>query len=320
VFRTQFVVNTHIASDWDEHMRIFLTGASGYIGGAIARAAVAAGHDVRALVRTDGTADRVRELGATPLAGDLHDTARLEQAARDADAVIHAAYTQDADGASTDTAAAEAFVRGVRGSDRPFIYTSGIWVLGPSGDGWLDEDTPRNPLPLVAWRGPLEERLRAAAANGARTIIVRPAIAYGYAGGIPAMLVRDAAERGTVRVVGDGRQRWPVVHVDDLAALYLLALSAPASGVYNAASGASFAMRDLALAAGVAAGRPPVVATWPLDDARAALGPFADALALDQRVSTQRTHRELGWQPTAPSLLEELLHGSYAATRERTAA
>jgi nucleoside-diphosphate-sugar epimerase len=310
-------------------MRVLVTGATGYIGRAVARAARDAGHVVLALTPHTGADGHVRDpgeggTGMIPVAGDLRDPASLERAARDADAVIHVAHTQADDAPAVDTAAADAFVRALRGSDLPFVYTSGVWVLGasgpPGGSATLDEDAPRVPSPIVAWRGPLEERLVAAARDGragTRTVIVRPGIAYGHAGGIPAMLVREAAETGHVRVVGDGRQEWSVVHVDDLAALYVRALEAPAGAVYNAVSG-TCVVRDLALAACVAAGRKPFVVSWPLEEARTTLGSFADALELHQRVTSRRAERELGWRPSGRSLLEELLVGSYASASTGT--
>lgn len=291
-------------------MRILVTGATGFIGGGIARAARAAGHSVLALTR-GGEEERIQELDGIPVRGDLRDPTSLAQASRDVDAVIHAANTQAADAAAVDRAAAEAFVRALRGSDRPFIYTSGVWVLGATGEVPIDEDAPRNPTPIVAWRGALEEQLVAAASERTRTVIIRPGIAYGYGGGIPALLVREARDAGRVRVIGDGRQEWSVAHVDDLGELYIRALEAMPGSIYNGVSGA-YAMRDLALGACVAAGVEPQIETWSIEEARASMGPFADALALQQRVSARRAKRELGWRPSQPTILSELLAGTYS--------
>jgi nucleoside-diphosphate-sugar epimerase len=134
------------------------------------------------------------------------------------------------------------------------------------------------------------------------------------AAAFPACLVREAAESGRVRVIGDGRQEWPVVHVDDLGPLYVRALAADAGSIYNGVSASSYAMRDLAVAACVAAGRDPKVESWPLEAARSALGVFADALGLHQRVTARRAERELGWRASHASIVEELLAGSYTST------
>ena len=299
-------------------MRILLTGATGFIGGAIARAARASGHTVFALTR-GGDVEQLRPFDGIPVRGDLRDPASLERAAGGVDAVIHAGHTQSADAAATDRAAAETFVRALRGSTRPFLYTSGVWVLGATGDVPADETAPRNPSAIVAWRGPLEERLVAAATEGTRTVIIRPGIAYGYGGGIPGMLVREAADSGRVRVIGDGRQEWPVVHVDDLGQLYVRALNARAGSIYNGVAAPSYTMRDLAVAACVAARRDPKIESWPLEAARDALGVFADVLALNQRVTARRAERELGWRATHASILEELLAGSAEARRNALA-
>lgn len=297
-------------------MRVFATGGTGYIGGVVTEALRNAGHDVFALARSDGAERRLRARRFAVVRGDLADTALLERYAGQADAVVHVANTGGSDAGAADEGAADAFVRALRGTGNPLLYTSGVWVLGPGDDVLLDENAPRRPIPLVAWRAGLEEHLGAATSEGVRSVVIRPALAYGRAGGIPAMLVREARETGVVRVVGDGRQEWPFVHVDDLAELYVRALGAPPGTVLNAVAGPSYAARDVALAATFAAGTPGVLRSWALEDAHRELGAFASALALHQRVSGRVAQRLLGWRPAGPSLLEELLAGSYA-TRER---
>ena len=268
-------------------MRVFMTGATGYIGGAIARAAREAGHEVLALARTEMASRHLHSLGYQPVFGDLTDTSTLAASARLADAVIHAAIA-DADGATIDRAATEAIVSALAGSRRPFIYTSGVWVLVPTGSAPADENSPIAPIPLIAWRGPLERALRAAADRGAHTVIVRPGVAYGHAGGIPGKIAR-----GELPLVGDGEQRWPVVHVDDLAALYLAAAERAHPGAVLHGVGGVIRLRDLLRAEPFRApSHRQAVAV-----ARETLGDFADALALDQDVSADRTRATLGWRP-----------------------
>jgi nucleoside-diphosphate-sugar epimerase len=290
-------------------MRVFVTGATGYVGAAVAQALRGAGHEVAGLARSDDAARALEAAGCGVVRGSLADADALARAAREADAVIHAGATGKADQAQVDTAAVAALLAALEGSGNPFVYTSGIWVLGATGDRVADEDAPLHPAALVTWRSDVERTMREAASRGIRSVVLRPGVVYGRGGGTPRMFVSAARKKGVVRYVGDGEQRWPPVHVDDLADLYVLALDAPAGTVLNAA-GPSLPVRAIAEAAAQANGAR--AEAWPLDEARAVLGPFADALALDQQVSAERAHA-LGWRPSRPSVLDELRSGSYAA-------
>ena len=290
-------------------MRVFVTGATGYIGAAVVEALRGAGHEVIGLARSEEAAGALEAAGGFALRGSLADADALARGAREADAVIHAGATGKPDQGEVDTAAVRAMLDALEGSEKPFIYTSGIWVLGATGDRVADEDAPLDPAGIVAWRAAVERAVLDAAGRGIRPVVLRPGVVYGRGGGTPRMFVSAGRKKGVVRYVGDGSQRWPLVHVDDLADLYLLALGAPAGTVLNAA-GPSLAARDVAEAAAAATGAR--TEAWPIEEARAAFGPFADALALDQQVSAERA-RALGWNPSRPSVLEELRAGSYAA-------
>ena len=286
-------------------MRVFVTGATGYVGTAVAEALRAAGHEVTGLARSDDSAARLEGAGYAALRGSLVDAEVLARGAREADAVVHLAATGGADQAEVDTSAVGALLDALAGSGKPFLYTSGIWVLGSTGDAVLDEDAPANAAALVAWRPAVERAVVDAAARGIRSVVIRPGVVYGRGGGTPGGFVASGRKKGVVRYVGDGLQRWPFVHVDDLAELYVLALDAPAGTVLNAA-GPSLPVREVAEAAARATSAR--AEAWPLEEARARLGPYADALALDQQVSAERA-RALGWRPSRPSVLEELAGG-----------
>ncbi|HLM67423.1 MAG TPA: NAD-dependent epimerase/dehydratase family protein, partial [Longimicrobium sp.] len=234
-------------------MRVFVTGATGYVGSAVVDALRAAGHDVVGLARSDEAARRLEAAGCTVLRGSLADTDVLARGARDADAAIHAGATGAADQAEVDTAAVHAMLDALAGSGKPFVYTSGIWVLGPTGGAVADEDAPANAAAIVAWRAGIERTVADAAARGIRSVVLRPGVVYGRGGGTPGGFVASGRKKGVVRYVGDGAQRWPMVHVDDLAELYVLALAAPAGTVLNAA-GPSLPAREVAEAAARAAG------------------------------------------------------------------
>ena len=292
-------------------MNIFLTGATGYIGSAIARAAVQAGHSVIGLARSDEAAAKLHLDGITPYRGDLTSLASLISAAQESDGVIHAGTTNDG---RLDQEAIGAMLDAISGSDRPFIYTSGVWVLGNTGDKVADETAPLKPTALVAWRPAVEQLVLEGATRKIRASVIRPALVYGRASGIPADLVKSARETGAARYVGTGENRWPVIDVDDLADLYIRALEKAAPGtLLHAADRSTHRVKEIAEAASTGAGKQGRTESWPLEEARKTLGPYADALVLDQRVSAAKAEAMLGWTPRAAGILEDLRSGSYTS-------
>ena len=185
-----------------------------------------------------------------------------------------------------------------------------MWVYGDTGDEPATKETPLDPVPLVAWRPAHEQMVLDGAKHRLRTVVIRPGLVYGHAGGIPAMLAANAKRDGAVRIIGDGGNRWPLVEVDALAALYVLALEgAQAGAIYNGVTAPPVTMRATAVAIASAAGVPGKVESMPLEEARKTMGPFADALALDQVVSSERARKELGWELAVPDALEEIARG-----------
>lgn len=296
-------------------MRVFVTGATGYIGSVVVEKLSGSGHDVVALARSDESEEDLRTRGIEVARGDLRDAESLVDPCRAADAVIHLAATGGDDWRTVDEGAVDRILSTLEGTNKPLVYTSGIWVMGDTGDVLADEEFQGEPLEMVAWRLEVEASVRGAADRDVRAAVVRPGIVYGRGGGILAMMVDEARRDGRVRVVGDGRQVWPVVHVDALAELYVRMLQAERGALYNAATGPSYAERDLALGAGLAVGGGVEVVEWPLEEARQEMGAFADARALSQRVSGARARDELGWAPSGPTPLEELVRGSYRVER-----
>jgi nucleoside-diphosphate-sugar epimerase len=294
-------------------MEVFLTGATGYIGSAVAEALQKAGHKVTGLARTTEKAKQLESRGVHACMGDLLNPETLTAPARAAGGVIHTANTNDANSANVDAAAVRAILKALEGSRKPFVYTSGVWVLGTTGDKVADEKTPLNPTPLVAHRPAIEQEVLGYKDRGVRTVVIRPALVYGRGGSIPRMLVQSARETGATRYVGDGQNRWPFVHVEDLAQLYVLALDKSAAGsLYNAAHGPSYRVRETAEAASIGGGAKGKTQALPLDEARKTMGAFADALVLDQQVSGEKAKKELGWSPRGASVLDDLKTGSYA--------
>ena len=286
-------------------MRIFITGGSGYIGRAAIAELVRRGHHVGALVRSDAAAATVRKLGAHAVHGSLDSLDVIELAAREHDATIHCAAPTPPDGPAREAKMLDVLLN-VAPNDHAIVYTSGAWVYGDRGDAVVDEEAPLKPIAIVAWRPAHEERVLAARSRGIRGIVIRPTIVYGENGGIVGQLVANA-NPGPLRIVGSGSNRWSTVRVDALAELYAAVVEQPAAnGIYNAINGAPVPYVEIARAASRAAGADGTIEHLTFENARAAMGPFAEALALDLQVTSERARRELGWSPHRPTVLEEL--------------
>jgi nucleoside-diphosphate-sugar epimerase len=305
-------------------MRIFLTGATGYIGSAVLDATLRAGHGVTALVRDPEKAEHVTSRGGHPIVGELSKPAAYVAAAEECDVIIHAAYERSKHGVEVDRRAIETLLGAARrrvegGRPASVVYTSGVWVLGDT-NGPAAEDAPLNPTPLVAWRPAHEALVESLARDGRiRAAIVRPGIVYGGARGIVSDLLKDA-KNGLIRVIGDGKNHWPCVYDRDLADLYArLAVHPDASGVFHATDEADERTGDIVEAIARHAMVQQDIRHVPIEEARAKMGPYADALALDQIVRGPRA-RALGWTPTLHSvagnvarLLEEFRSAREAA-------
>jgi nucleoside-diphosphate-sugar epimerase len=287
-------------------MRIFLTGASGYVGSAVLEALVRAGHAVTALVRNPEQAERLTARGVEAILGELAAPASYAGAAAAADVSIHTALDRSKRGPQVDRQVIDTLLeaagrRAAGGSGAALVYTSGVWVLGPT-QAPADEASPLHPSEAVAWR-PEHERAVIEGGDGrrVRTVVVRPGIVYGGARGIVGDLLKDALN-GLVRVVGDGQNHWPCVYDRDLADLYVRVAASPeASGVFHATDEADERVDDIVEAIARHTKKRPDVRHVPIEEARSKMGPYADALALDQIVRSPRA-RALGWAPTLHSV------------------
>lgn len=291
-------------------MRIFLTGATGYIGRAVLEALLRGGHDVTALVRNNEKAARVASRGARPVVGDLGEPESYRASAEAQDGYIHTAFDgRSGRGPAIDRAALETILAAARRprtaessapARRFVIFTSGIWVVGRAPEP-VGEDAPLNPVPHVAWRPEHERLVLDADSDHLRTAVVRPGIVYGGGHGIVGDVFK-AATNGLVRVVGDGNNHWPLVYDRDLADLYArLSVHADASGVFHANDEGDERVNDIVSAIAPYLPVRPDVRHVPLDEARAKMGAYAEALALDQRVRSPRA-RSLGWAPSLHSV------------------
>ncbi len=293
-------------------MKIFVTGASGYIGGSVAAALMGAGHEVLGLVRSQDRADQVRALGMQPILGSLDDGEVLQATARQVDAVVNAANAEH-------EAAAAALLAAMAGSGKPFIQTSGSSIvadlaMGEARDPIYDEDTPVEPLPGRAGRVALNNRVRDAAKTDVRTIVVCPTLIYGRGRGVNPnsiqvpWLVALAKKRNGACHIGPGENIWANVHIDDLVDLYLLALTgAPAGSFYYAENGEN-SMREVCQAINDALGYPQPPQSVTIEEAAAEWGDGAAnyTMGSNSRVRAVRARKELGWTPHRRPLLEEI--------------
>jgi nucleoside-diphosphate-sugar epimerase len=289
-------------------MSILLTGATGFIGSSVLPLLLDEGHSVTALVRDETKAATVTAAGATAIIGDATDADLVTRAARESDGVIHLASGKD-----VDPVFIEAVLRGLEGSGKPFVHTGGIWSFGSNAD--IEGDSPLNPPALTAWRGANEARVLSS--EGIRGGVVVPSIVYGHGKGLPNVIVdapRGSGAAPALRLIGDGSQHWATVHVDDLAALYVLAFERGDAGVvYIGAGGANPTVHELAQAASRAAGMEGRVEAESVGESQSRLGEgLAEALLLDQESRGSRARIDLGWEPNGVSLLEEIASGSYA--------
>jgi len=286
--------------------RIFITGASGYLGSAIAERLVRAGYEVVGLVRTAEQASRLGRAGVQPQLGDLTKPETFVSVIKNCDVAVHATYAREGSPAALDQLALEAYRDAAEdGRLRRLLYTSGFWVHGdPKGES-IDESAPLAPLENVAWRAPHEDVVMDLAQHEVVPVVFRPAIVYGESRGILGGWFAEAKDRGTVTYPGDGSQLWGMVHRDDVAEAYRLGLEhAGAGDRFLLADGSAHTVRELAEAVARATGATPK--PWPADEVVQALGAYGGALLSSARVNATKARRELGWVPRHTSFVAEV--------------
>jgi nucleoside-diphosphate-sugar epimerase len=288
-------------------MRIFVTGASGWIGSALVPELLSAGHQVVGLARSDASAIAVADMGAEVLRGDMTDTAALRAAAADSDGVIHLAFERGPTATQTDASAVETFATALAGSGKPLVV-SGATLVTPGRPSTESDEL------IVA--GPIAGRITnmraalAAADRGLRSCLVmlpRSVHGRGERHGFVPQLIAMARAKGVSGYIGDGASRWPAVHVKDAASLYRLAIEqAPAGAVLNAVGDEGVPVREIAEAIGRHLNLP--AKSLPAEEYDGMLVPL---LSTDMPASSTITQELLGWKPTNPGLIEDIEQGHY---------
>ena len=296
-------------------MKVFVTGATGYVGGAIVKNLTGAEHTVVGMARSDGSAAKLQEQGLEVHRGELADPESMAKGAELADAVIHTAFPQMGPVTNFEemgkmmTAAVATMVDSLKGTDKTFILTSGAGGYGDTGTTQIDES-----MPIVApTHAPNEQTDMGAAADGVRTIIMRLTIVYGYGASNTIMAwINQSRQMGGGVYIGEGDSVMSSIYIDDLAELYRLALTKSDPGeAYNAADGSILETKVVAKAISHAAGLGGKTVSIPLDEVEKA-GFIGRLIGTSKVVSIEKAKRVLSWNPTGPSLLDELNNGSYS--------
>ncbi len=298
-------------------MKIFVTGATGYIGGSVAERLLREGHAISGLVRSDSGAKEIEARGMRAVLGTLDDSAVIARAAREADAVIDAAEANH-------PGVVEAIASAVRGSGKPFLHTSGSGIVatdagGEPVDAIYDEYSTFTPsFPRMVQRAAIDQVVFDCAKQNVRSVVIRPTMIYGGGRGvrkesaqIPA-LIENAKKAGVGLHIGRGENYWSNVHIDDVVDLYLLALEkAPAGALYYAENGEE-QLKAVAASISRLLGFGGRTRNWSPQDAEAALGPKAiSSFGSNSRVRGKRSRAELGWKPSGAPVLEEIERGHY---------
>jgi nucleoside-diphosphate-sugar epimerase len=287
-------------------MRVFVTGATGFIGSALVPELIKAGHKVVGLSRSQAGADSLVAAGAEVHCGDIEDLDSLRSGAAECEGVIHTAFVHDfsrfKEVCEIDRRAITTLGAALAGSDRPLIITSGTAVVHAQGRPTTEDDAPNSPMPRVA----SEEAAASLTAQGVRVSVVRlPQVHDTIKQGLITYLVAAAREKGVSAYVGDGQNRWPAVPLLDCARLYRLVLEKGSAGArYNAVAEEGVPLRNIAEAIGRGL-KLPVVSLSP-EHAGEHFGWLAPFAGSDLQASGKLTQERLGWKPTGPSLITDL--------------
>jgi len=291
-------------------MRVFVTGATGFVGSAVVRELIGAGYQVLGLSRSDAGAKFLVDAGAQVQRGDLQDLDSLRSGAAASDGVIHLAFIHDfskyQENCEIDRRAIEVLGSALAGSGRPLIVTSGTGVVGPTPGRLATEDDAPDSGPGAIPRAASELTAASMAARGVRVSVMRlPQVHDPEKQGLVAYAIAAARDKGVSAYVGDGANRWPAVHRLDAAHLYRLVLEKGTAGArYHAVAEEGVPLRQIAEAIGRRANIP--VASISAAEAIAHFGWLGNFVAIDNASSSERTRRLMGWKPNGPRLIEDI--------------
>jgi nucleoside-diphosphate-sugar epimerase len=286
-------------------MRIFVTGATGYIGSSVALACRRAGHEVFGLVRSASKARKLTRHEVRVVVGSLQNPDSYLGVARECSVLIHTAF-DPSDGVALDRSTVETLLKAGEAGARPktLIYTSGVWANGDTKCLLVDETAPAAPIAAVAHRPGIEALVLGSSV--VMGIVFRPGVVFGGRGGLTGLWFGGAVKDKAVKVIGDGKNHLPPVHVEDLADSYLRAAGSGLAGeLFLLADASTATAKEMASAAARAAGVQGEVQLWPTADAAKAMGVWVEGLALDQHIDSGKARRRLGWEPKHRPFVDE---------------
>jgi len=279
-------------------MKVLILGGTGFIGGAIIPVLIKRGHEVFALSRSENSSELLKQSGAIPVKGDIQHPEKWMDFVKTVDGIIQVAAVWGDEMGDVDRGVIEALLDTLKDetSRKKFVYTGGCWIFGATGDVVAVESSPFDPLESFGWWvSNMEIVLNSSCIQG---MVIHPAMVYDRNGGVFEHIFEDAENLGHVRVVGGESIRWPLVHRDDLAELYVLLLENGSRGdVYNGSTieGMKIGTITRTIAKRLGIHTAPVICD--IETAKAEMGWWADGYVIDQQMSGQKAKRELGWRP-----------------------
>lgn len=306
-------------------MKVFLTGATGYIGGSVAAKLLAADHHVVGLVRSEEGAASLQELGIEPLLGSFTDRELVSEVVRYADAVINAADSDNRE-------VVETILLELEGTGKPFIQTSGTSIVGDKAAGEpsdqvFDADIRFQPVSEKVVRVGIDRLVIDAAQRGIRSIVLCNSLIYGQGLGVKRdsiqlpLLINQAKKSGIVRYIGKGENIWSTVHIEDVASLYLLALELAPAGEFFFVENGEAKFKDIVAAISRLLGMGGKAESWSIEEAIGEWGyePAVFALGSNSRVRATKARKMLEWKPRWSSVLDDIEQGSYRQAHQLVA-
>lgn len=289
-------------------MRVFITGASGFIGNAVALAFKANGHTVYGLTRNPDRASELQKHEIIPVIGQLEKIDTYQSYLSQTEVWVHCAFENSSEGVEKDAVAVNGLVHAAQGSYLPktLIYTSGVWVYGDTKGKIVDEASMLNPFDIVQWRPAHEDRVLNIPSKSIKSVVIRPGYVYGGSGSLTDAWFRDA-ENGQLSVIEGGKNRWAMIHRQDLASAYVLAAEKGVSGaVFNIVDSSRCTVAEIAEEIYTNLGMQKKVANLSSTEAKNKFGLLAEPFAASQMISNEKARRLLGWLPQQPQFIESI--------------